>query len=328
VFSNWTEKNLPLDTNPDQFVWAQKYRPTKVDDCILPKELKDTFAGFLGRDDLPDMILVGPSGTGKTTVARAMLDELDVDYMLIPSSMQRGIDTIRDTIQGFASSVSFKGKRKFVILDEADNLTNDAQLALRNFMDQYASNCGFILTANYGNKLIPAMHSRTSEIRFAFPKAEAPALALAFFKRVEEILALENVKYEKAPIVSLVQKFYPDFRRIMNELQKYSATGKIDSGILTDLKAASTKEVVALMKDQNFTKIRQWAADHVSTNDDGLFYQDFYNNAKEYFKTPFIPQLVVLLAKYEYQSNFVFSKEINFVAFCVECMIEGETSFL
>lgn len=314
-----------ITSDPHQFVWEEKYRPHKVADCILPAKLKETFQGFVDRGDVADLLLVGLPGTGKTTVARAMLEEIDCDYLFVPASLKGGIDTLRNEVQGFASSVSFKDKRKFVILDEADYLTYATQPALRNFMDLYKENCGFILTANYGNRIIPAIHSRCPPIEFHIPKSEIPVLATQFLKRLVEILDIEKIQFDKKVLAALITRYFPDWRRVINELQRYAVQrGLIDEGILVDLKAVSIKELSGFMKEKNFTAVRKWAAENIQTLDDNVFYREFYDKSNEFFSISYVPQLVVLLAKYEYQSNFVFSKEINFVAFCVECMIDAQ----
>jgi replication-associated recombination protein RarA len=310
--------------DPDQFIWEEKYRPHRVFDCILPVEVKEIFEGFIKQGDVPNLLLVGTPGTGKTTVARAMLDEMDVDVMMINASL-KGIEMLRSDVQQYASSVSFKGKRKFVIMDEADHLTFATQPALRGFMDQYSSNCGFIFTANYSNKIIPALHSRCSVIGFSFPNSEKPKLALALMNRLMEILDEEKVTYDKKAIAGLINKYFPDNRRILNELQTYAAKRRgIDTGILSSIKGVSIDTLMGFLKAKDFPKTRQWTADNIGTLADSDFFQELYATATQYFKPQFLPQLVLLIANYEYKSNFVSSKEINFVAFCTELMVEAE----
>ena len=315
-----------MEHNPEHFIWESKYRPHKVSDCILPKKIKDTFQGFVDVGDVPNLLLVGAPGCGKTTSALAMLEELDCNYMKIPASLRGNIDTLRNEITNFASSVSFKGNRKFVILDEADYLTHITQPALRNFMDEYSENCGFILTANYGNRIIDAIaKSRCIPIEFNIPKEEAAKLATQFLKRVVTIFENEGIKdYDKNAVAALIAKYFPNWRRILGELQRYSILGPIDMGIMTNVREVSIKELVKLMKDrQNWSKIRQWAAENASTDYAQLF-REFYDTANEYFKPSFIPQLVLILAKYITQSAMVFDQEINFVACCTEIMVEAE----
>jgi DNA polymerase III delta prime subunit len=311
-------------SDPDQFLWEEKYRPHRVADCILPDGIKETFEGFVKQRDVPNLLLIGPPGTGKTTIARSMLEEMDVDVMLINASL-KGVDMLRSDVAQFASSVSFKGNRKFVIMDEADHLTFATQPALRGFMDQYASNCGFIFTANYSNKIIPALHSRCSVIGFSFPNEDKPKLAVAFLKRLVEMLDNEKVTYDKAALAGLINKYFPDNRRILNELQTYAAKGRgIDIGIMSSIKGVSIDTLMKFLKSKDFTKVRQWAADNIGTLADSDFYKELYDTSATYFKPTFIPQLVLLLANYEYKSNFVMSKEINFVAFCTEMMVDAE----
>jgi len=311
--------------NPDEFIWEQKYRPHKVADCILPKRIKDAFQEFVNLKNVPNLLLVGPHGTGKTSSSIAMLEELDCNYLKVPAALRGNIDTLRTEITNFASSVSFKGGRKYVILDEADSLTHATQQALRNFMDDYSDNCGFILTANYSNRIIaPIAESRCIPVQFFVPKEEAAQLASQFMKRVISIFEQEGIKeYDKNAVAALISKYFPNWRRILGELQRYSVIGPIDMGIMTNVKEASIKELVKLLKDKNFTKVRQWAADNVST-DYAELYREFYDTAKEHFQPQYVPQLVLTLAKYITQSAMVFDQEINFVAFCTELMLEAE----
>ncbi len=310
-----------MKINDDQFVWPEKYRPNTVAECIFPQPLKDRFQGFVNQGDVPPWLLLGTSGIGKTTIARAMLDELDVDYIKVPSSLEGGIDTIRTKIAGFAASVAFKGNRKYVILDEADGLTYNAQPALRNFIDDYADNCGFIFTANFGNRIIEPLHSRCSVIEFAIGREDKPAIAKQFYERVIQILEAEGVtNYNKEAIASLIKKHFPDWRRILNELQSAAATGTVGPEVLLNRREISVKELLQYMKDGKFSAIRQWAADNIST-DYAALYRDFYDVANSYFKAVYIPELVLLIAKYMVQCSQVFDQEINFVAFATEVML-------
>jgi DNA polymerase III delta prime subunit len=310
-----------MESHLDQFVWAEKYRPTKVADCILPKSIKDKFQGFVDQKNVPTLLECGPPGTGKTTTAIAMLTELDCNFLKIPATLKGGIDVLRTDITNFASSVSFKGTRKYVILDEADYLTHLTQPALRNFIDDYADNCGFIFTANYRNRIIEPLQSRCHIVEFNIGKSDAPQLATQFMHRVGEILDAEHIKYDKATIAALIRKHFPDWRRILNELQgAAAATGEIGPSVLVNARELGIKELIGLMKDNKFSAIRQWAADNVST-DYAQLYREFYDSANEYFKPIFIPELVLLIAKYMTQSSMVFDQEINFVAFATELMI-------
>lgn len=308
----------------DEFLWVEKYRPRTIDDCILPESLKSTFRQFVSDKNIPNLILYGPAGVGKTTVARAMLEQIEADYIVINGSLNGNIDTLRTEIQQFAATVSFSGGRKYVILDEADYLNaNSTQPALRNFMEQYSKNCGFILTCNFVNRIIEPLHSRCSLVEFKIAKAEMPKLAVGFMKRAETILAKENVEYDKAVLAELIQKHFPDWRRVLNELQRYSANGKIDSGIFINLSDDSFKVLVDLVKQKNFADMRKWVADNSDSDDTGLF-RKFYDQAHKFVKPQSVPQLVLLISKYQYQSAFAADKEINLTAFLTECMIDIE----
>ena len=305
----------------EQFLWVEKYRPSKIEDTILPDELKKTFQQFVDQKNIPNLILSGSAGVGKTTVARAMLEELGCDYIVINGSLNGDIDTLRYEIQGFASSVSFTGGRKYVILDEADYLTSKTQPALRNFMEEYAKNCGFILTCNYKNKIIEPLHSRCSVVDFKIGKKDVPKLATQFFKRVIKILDDESVKYDKASVAEVVQLYYPDSRKILNELQRYAATGEINSGILASVKGVDFSELADLMKKKNFTEMRKWVGMNVDFSAHDLF-RKFYDEAYKLVTPESVPPLVVLIGKYQYQASFVADHEINFMAFLVEMLVE------
>ena len=308
----------------EEFLWCEKYRPKTIEDTILPVELKTVFQQFVDQKNIPNLILSGTAGVGKTTVARAMLEQLDCDYIVINGSMNGNIDTLRNDILNFASSVSLRGGRKYVILDEADYLNaNSTQPALRNFMEEFSRNCGFILTCNFKNRIIEPLHSRCSVVDFKISKKDMAKLAGQFFKRVEIILTNENVPYDKAVVAEIIQKFFPDWRRVLNELQRYSATGSIDSGILANLQQSSIRELVGLMKDKNFTEVRKWVKNNIDTDVNVLF-SEFYNTASELFTPRCIPALVVLIARYQYQNAFSANPEINFVAFVAETMAEME----
>ena len=308
----------------EEFLYVEKYRPKTIEETILPVELKTTFQQFVDQKNIPNLILSGSAGVGKTTVARAMLEELGCDYIVINGSMNGNIDTLRVEILNFASSVSLSGGRKYVILDEADYLNaNSTQPALRNFMEEFSRNCGFILTCNFKNRIIEPLHSRCSVIDFKIGKADMAKLAMQFMKRVENILSLEKVEYDKPVVAQLIQKYFPDWRRVLNELQRYSATGKIDSGILANLQQSSIKSLAKLMKEKNFSEIRKWTKNNIDT-DVNVLYNEFYETASEYFTPRCIPALVMLLAKYQYQNSFSAHVEINFTAFLVEVMLEME----
>jgi len=308
----------------EEFLWVEKYRPKTIEDTILPVELKSTFQQFVDQKNIPNLILSGTAGVGKTTVARAMLEQLECDYIVINGSMNGNIDTLRNEILNFASSVSFTGGRKYVILDEADYLNaNSTQPALRNFMEEFSGNCGFILTCNFKNRIIEPLHSRCSVIEFKISKKDMARLAGQFFKRTQGILEAEGVTYDKAVVAEIIQKYFPDWRRVLNELQRYSATGFIDSGILANMQESSIKELITLMKGKNFTEVRKWVRNNIDTDVNALYTQ-FYDSSCEYFTTKSIPELVLIIARYQYQNAFAANAEINFVAFLVEAMMTLE----
>ena len=308
----------------DDFLWVEKYRPRTVSDTILPDNLKKTFQQFVDQNNVPNLILTGGPGVGKTTVAKAMLEELGCDYIVINGSMNGNIDTLRNDIQQFASSVSLTGGRKYVILDEADYLNpNSTQPALRNFMEEYSKNCGFILTCNFKNKIIDPLHSRCSVVEFKISKEDRPSMAAQLFKRVIGILKAENVDFDQKAVAEVISKYFPDNRRILNELQRYSATGRIDTGILANLQEVTLKNLVLALKEKNFTEVRNWVADNSDVDSTTIFRQ-IYNMASDVMKGGSIPQLVLILADYQYKDAFVADHEINMTACLTEIMVNCE----
>jgi len=307
----------------EEFLWVEKYRPKTIEETILPDDLKTTFQQFVDQKNIPNLILAGSAGVGKTTIARAMLEEIGADYIIINGSMNGGIDTLRNEIQHFASTVSFTFSRKYVILDEADYLTNNTQPALRNFMEEFSKNCGFILTCNFKNRIIDPLHSRCSVIDFKIPKSAMPKLAGQFFKRTIKILETENVTFDKAVVAEVINKHFPDWRRVLNELQRYSANGTIDSGILGNLQETSIKGLVDFIKDKNYTEMRKWVKMNIDIDQTTLF-RKFYDSSKEYMTNDSIPALILILSKYQYQAAFAADAEINIMAFLTELMIECE----
>ncbi|MDR3503074.1 MAG: AAA family ATPase [Legionella sp.] len=308
----------------EEFLWTERYRPHKVDDCVLPESLKTTFKQYVLQGNVPNHTFSGGPGMGKTTVAKAILDEIGADYYVVNGSLNGNIDTLRNEISTFASSVSLMGGRKYVIIDEADGLNPlSTQPSLRSFIEEYSSNCGFILTCNLKNKIVSALQSRCPVIDFKIDKADKQKIAGAFFKRVCAILTQENIEFDKAVVAELIQKYFPDFRETLGQLQRYSACGRIDSGILCNLHDVSIKELIGFMKEKNFTSVRKWVAEN-SDADPATVFRNFYNTASEYFTKGTIPALVMIIGKYQYQASFVACPEINNAAFCVEVMIECE----
>ena len=308
----------------DDFLWVEKYRPKTVSDTILPVDLKKTFQQFVDQDNIPNLILTGGPGVGKTTVARAMLEELDCDYIVINGSMNGNIDTLRVEIQQFASSVSLSGGRKYVILDEADYLNpNSTQPALRNFMEEYSKNCGFILTCNFKNRIIEPIHSRCSVIDFRFSKKDSPKLALQFLKRVVDILKKEDIEYNEKVLVELITKHFPDFRRVLNELQRYSVSGVIDAGILTSITEKSIKDLMGFLKSKNWKDMRKWVVQNLDSDPTRIF-RLIYDGLFDSLKPQSIPRAVILLADYQHKGAFVADAEINMVAFLTELMVDME----
>lgn len=308
----------------EEFLWVEKYRPRVLNDAILPSELKTTFLEFVSKGNIPNLLLTGGPGVGKTTVARAMLDELQCDYIIINGSMNGNIDTLRNEILQFASSVSFTGGRKYVILDEADYLNpNSTQPALRNFMEEFSSNCGFILTCNFKNRIIQPLQSRCSVVDFTIKNSDKPVLAGLFFNRICTILDMESVKYDKKVVAAFITKHFPDWRRVINELQRYSATGTIDSGILANIEEVTVKELIEHMKNKNFTNVRKWVAQNID-NDVSSVFRKFYDQASDLFTSASVPQLILTLADYQYKSAFVVDQEINLSACLAEIMVNCE----
>jgi DNA polymerase III delta prime subunit len=306
------------------FLWVEKYRPKKVEDTILPADLKATFQEFVNNKNVPNLILSGGPGVGKTTVAKAMLEELDCSYIVINGSMNGNIDTLRNEIKNFASTVSFSGGRKYVILDEADYLNpQSTQPALRNFMEEFSANCGFILTCNFLNRIIAPLHSRCSVVPFKIKNTDKPKLAAQFMKRVSGILESEKVEYDQKVVAEVIMKYFPDWRRVLNELQRYSATGKIDAGLLSNLTEDNTKSLIKMLKERDFTGMRKWVNDNLD-NEPNVLFRRIFDGCAEYLSAKSVPQMVILLGEYQYKSAFVVDQEINFVAFLTEVMADCE----
>lgn len=305
-----------------EYLWTEKYRPKTIDDCVLPQSLKNTFKEFIASGELPNFLFCGGAGVGKTTVAKALCNEIGAEYLFINGSEESGIDVLRTKIKGFASSVSLTDAKKVIILDEADYLNpNSTQPALRAFIEEFSNNCRFIFTCNYKNRIIDPLHSRCSVIDFKIENNEKQAIAAGFFKRVSNILSQENIEFDQKVVAELITKYFPDYRRILNELQRYSVSGKIDSAILLNVTEESFKELIKNMKDKNFTEVRKWVAKNSDSDSINIFRQ-LYDSAFTVMETASIPQLVLILADYQYKAAFVADHELNLMAALTEVMAQ------
>jgi len=307
-----------------EFLLSEKYRPQKISDCILPDRLKKVFQEYVNRKTIPNLMLTGTAGVGKTTAAIAMCEEIGLDYIFINSSEERGIDTLRTKIRGYASTVSFSGSQKVIILDEADYITPEAQAALRGAIEEFSSNCSFIFTCNFKSKLIDAIHSRCSVIDFTLNNDEKPKMAAQFYKRLCEILTKESITFDKTVVAKLVEKYFPDYRRTLNELQRYSSSGNIDLSVLNQVSnIKNMSDLMKYLKEKNFGEMRKWVVTN-SDIDTTRIYRKIYDTLYDYMKPESIPQAVVIIAKYQYQSAFVPDQEINLVACLTELMVDCE----
>ena len=312
-----------LTVKVDEVLWVERYRPQIIADTILPEKTKAMFKKFVNDDNVPNLLLTGGPGVGKTTIAKAMLEELGCDYKIMNGSLNVNIDAIRYDISTYASAVSLQGGRKYVIFDEADYLNAaNVQPALRNFIEEYSSNCGFIFTCNFKNRIIQPLRSRLSEVDFSIETSERPKLAMQFMKRVEAILEQESVAYDKAVVAKVIQKHFPDFRRVLTELQSYAASGKIDEGIFVNLKQESVDELFRFLKEKNFTEMRKWVAKN-SDQDMNELFRRIYDMLNDKVELRSQPGFVVTLADYQYKANFVADLEVNMVAFLTEVMMEA-----
>jgi len=304
----------------NEFLWVEKYRPKTISECVLTTDLYKTFTQIIEQGEIQNMMFTGTAGTGKTTVARALCNVLDLDYIIINGSEESGIDTLRNKIKQFASSVSLSGGYKVVILDEADYLNpQSTQPALRGFIEEFSANCRFILTCNFKNRIIEPLHSRCSVIEFAIPKKEREALASSFMNRIMNILREETINYDEQVIAELIMKYFPDFRRTINELQRYSTFGKIDSGILVNATDITIDTLMSSLKMKDFKKMRQWVADNIDIEPASMF-RKMYDNMNDHVEPSSIPQMVLILADYQYKNSFVADHELNMVACCTEIM--------
>ena len=308
------------------FIWVEKYRPKTIEDCILPETTKQMFREFLNKGEIPNMLLAGPPGIGKTTVAKALCNELGVDvYVINGSDEGRFLDTVRNNAKNFASTVSLSSdaKHKVVIIDEADNTGNDVQLLLRAFIEEFAGNCRFIFTCNYKNKIIEPLHSRCAVIDFSIKGKEKTALAGSFFKRLQNILDAEGVEFDQRVLAELINKHFPDWRRVLNECQRYSVGGKIDSGILASFSDIAVNDLIQNLKEKNFPEVRKWVVANMD-NDTTVLLRRIYDALYSALENNSIPAAVLVLAKYQYQSAFVADQEINMLACLTEVMVECE----
>ena len=308
------------------FIWVEKYRPKTIEDCILPENIKKTFREFLNKGEIPNMLLAGPPGVGKTTVAKALCNELGVDYYVINGSDEgRFLDTVRTNAKNFASTVSLSSdaKHKIIIIDEADNTTSDVQLLLRASIEEFSKNCRFIFTCNYKNKIIEPLHSRCAVIEFSIKGKEKQEIAASFFQRINFILDAERCEADKKVLVELINKHFPDWRRILNECQRYSVGGKIDSGILAAFSDVAIDELIKNLKEKNFSEVRKWVNSNMD-NDITVLLRRIYDNLYTSLVPSTIPAAVLVLAKYQYQAAFVADQEINMLACLTEIMVECE----
>jgi DNA polymerase III delta prime subunit len=310
-----------IESRDDQFLWVEKYRPQKIDDCVLPADLKKTFHDYISQGELPTFLFSGTAGVGKTTVAKALCNEIGAEYIMINGSDEgRSIDVLRTTIKSFASTVSLTDAKKVIIIDEADYMNaQSVQPALRSFIEEFSNNCRFIFTCNFKNRIIEPLHSRCAVVEFKIDSKDKQEIAASFFKRVTQILKNENVEFDAKVVAEVITKHFPDYRRILNELQRYSVSGKIDSGILVNMSEESFKSLINLMKDKNFTEVRKWVAKN-SDSDAATLFRELYDTATNHIDANSIPQLVLILADYQYKAAFVADQELNIMAALTEVM--------
>jgi len=310
----------------DEFLWVERYRPKKIEECILTENIKQTFKEFIDKGEIPNLLLAGPPGIGKTTVAKALCNELGADFYVINGSDEgRFLDTVRNHAKNFASTLSIlsTSKHKVIIIDEADNTTHDVQLLLRAFTEEFSSNCRFIFTCNYKNKIIQPLHSRCSCVEFSIKGKTKPLIASQFFNRLKEILQKENIEFDEKVIIELINKYFPDWRRVLNECQRYSSSGRIDSGILAEFSEVNTDDLIKCLKDKKFTEVRKWVVSNLD-NDPSSLLRRIYDACYNCLLPASIPAAVLVVAKYQYQCAFVADQEINLLAALTEIMCECE----
>ena len=309
----------------NQYLWVEKYRPSTIDECILPDSMKKTFKEFIASGELPNFLFCGGAGVGKTTVAKALCNEIGAEYLFINGSEESGIDILRNKIKNFASSVSLTDSKKVVILDEADYLNaNSTQPALRGFIEEFSNNCRFIFTCNFKNRIIEPLHSRCAVVEFKIENSEKPKIAAGFYRRVIDILSQEKIEADGKVVAEVITKYFPDYRRVLNELQRYSVSGVIDTGILVNLGDESYLELIKNLKAKNFTEVRKWVGKNSDIESTELF-RRLYEKAFDYMEAGSVPQLVLILADYQYKSAFVADREINTMAALTEIM--GQLKF-
>ena len=306
----------------EHILWVEKYRPKTIEDCILPENIKSTFQEYVNKKEIPNLLLSGTAGVGKTTIAKAMCEEVGCDYIVINGSSERGISVMQTQVMNYATSMSLAGGRKVVILDEADNLTPDAQKALRGMMEEVSSNCSFIFTCNFKNRILDAIHSRCTVVDFKL-NGSKQKMAAAFFKRVEWILDKEGVTYDKQVVAAVITKHFPDNRRILNELQRHSVGGSIDKDILASVSDVQLSELISSIMNKDFASCRKWVTNNID-NDMARIFRSIYDTLYEKLKPNSVPQMVLILAKYQYQGAFVADHEINLIACLTELMVECE----
>ena len=311
----------------NDFLWVEKYRPKSIEDCILPQNIKDTFQQFVDKGEIPNLLLAGPAGCGKTTIARALCEQLGCDYIIINGSDEgRFLDTVRNQAKNFASTVSLQGlgaKHKVIIIDEADNTTHDVQLLLRANIEAFYNNCRFIFTCNYKNKIIEPLHSRCAVVEFGITNKHKPTIAAKFFKRLGTILEAEGVKADQKVLAELINKHFPDWRRVLNECQRYASSGTIDSAILAEFSDVKVNDLIKRLKEKNFTEVRKWVVNNLD-NDSGVLLRRVYDALLDALENPSVPAAVLVIAKYQYQIAFVADQEINLLAALTEIMVECE----
>jgi len=309
-----------INSREEMFLWVEKYRPQKIDECVLPESLKKTFHEYIAQGELPTFLFCGTAGVGKTTVAKALCNEIGAEFLFINGSEESGIDVLRTKIKSFASSVSLTDAKKVVILDEADYLNpNSTQPALRAFIEEFSANCRFIFTCNYKNRIIEPLHSRCAVVDFKIDNKDKQDTMAAFFKRAVQILKQENIEFDQKVVAEVVAKHFPDYRRVLNELQRYSVSGKIDTGILVNVGEESYKELMKNLREMNFTEVRKWVGKNSDMDSVALF-RELYDNASTLLEPQSIPQLVITLAEYQYKAAFVADHELNTMAALTEVM--------